>query len=345
MKICIYGGQYGSEGKGSLAEYLINTRRDHSSRELIAFGENSPNSGHTCSLGKTRNLPAAAYFAGVVVMGPDSALDEDVLFQDLVAIRKARGGATPRVYLHEHASIVDEDCIGQESSSGIIKSISSTGSGSGASRAFFKQFLRQPNAVIGKGKFNLARFADAGFEVTMVGREKYMTMVSQALTHDCVFECSQGTLLDNNWGIYPYVTSRPTLPRVAIERNGLGQLIWQYAGVFRTYPIRTGGPSGPTGGAEITFSDIGVEDEIATVTGRKRRVFEFDYGDFNLSLALNRPHMVAFTHLDYIPIAPSSIQTFREWLHDQTDSVPVHEVELLLSSSTGQFIAYKEEMV
>jgi adenylosuccinate synthase len=347
MKICIYGGHYGSEGKGSASEFFIHResgvgRWIRTSPILIVAGENSPNSGHTCSAGKTRNLPAGAYFADAVLLGPDSVIDMDVLLQDIDSIdqwRADHASDKPRiqVFIHEHAALLGPQ--DGQSEIGVVKAISSTGSGSGAARVA-KCFDRDPQRVIKYAVKDLAMAATlANYRIVLLNHSQYLSFVDQHAYSDWVFECSQGTLLDVNWGIFPYVTSRTTLPRVAVERNGLGSLDFDYVGVYRTFPIRTGGPSGPTGGAEITFEDIGVVDEIATVTKRIRRVFQFSLDDFELSLRLTRPQVVCFTHLDYLT-QDDFRETFQSFL-SRMDLMPLlnaHQVSgLFFSHETGKF--------
>lgn len=347
MKLCVFGGQYGSEGKGSVAEYLIREathlhrpeaegERPKRDLRLVALGENSPNSGHTCSLGKTRNIPASSYYADTVLLGPDSAIQLTVLLEDLTNIRAATGKA-PRVYIHEHAAWVCTTDIEEEQSSGVVSRVSSTGSGSGAARTR-KGYLRHTDAVIKSRSMDV--FAEQKFEVSVVSRWAYLKLLEDVQKEDCIFECSQGTLLDTNWGVFPYVTSRSTLPRTAIDRNGVATIPWSYCGVYRTFPIRTGGPSGPTGGDEITFESLGVADEIATVTKRTRRVFKFNREDFYLSLHLTRPSMVFFTHLDYIGVKPTDLEGFLQWYVEAVNNSPLlWRVDgLFLSDTTGQFV-------
>lgn len=342
MKICVFGGQYGSEGKGSVAEYLIGNSRHHDDkgkidRGLVALGENSPNSGHTCSLGKTRNIPASSYFADTVVLGPDSAVMPEVLLEDLTAIKAATGKA-PRVYIHENATFVcQSDVNAERGADGVVDRISSTGSGSGYARVR-KSYHRLPDAIVRSRSWQM--FMDQGFEVSILARHAFIAMLAAISEADCVFECSQGVLLDHSWGIFPYVTSRTTLPRAAVARNAMDTLSLVYAGVYRTFPIRTGGPSGPTTGKEITFESLGVTPEIATVTKRQRRIFQFNRDDFYLSLHLTRPSMVFFTHLDYIGVDPNDLDGFLQWYVEAVDNSPVQwRVDgLFLSNSTGKFV-------
>lgn len=328
MHICIFGGQYGSEGKGSYSEYCA--KRMMPGRELIVAGENSPNSGHTCSLGKVQNLPAASFFADSVLLGPDSVISVLQLYEDLKSIKFATNKSVP-VYIHENAAwCLPSDKV-TEKEDGVVERISSTGSGSGAAR-FRKQYRREALSTIKSIKGYVTPLPDG---VKLLTTKEYQLFVAAHDMDNWLFECSQGVMLDVNFGRFPYVTSRSTLPRVAIERNGLGGMFWQYEGVYRTFPIRTGGPSGPTGGVELTWKDVGVEPEIATVTRRVRRVFAFDSGDFLTSVRLTRPDALAFTHLDYLK------QDFQTWAEDNGIGGVIQKYNVSVSRECGKFERWK----
>lgn len=340
IKTCVFGGHYGSEGKGSLAEYLAS----NITGKIIVAGENSPNSGHTCSKGKTQNIPASSFWADAVLLGPDSVIDSAVLNADLSQL-SSKLEQPPMVYIHQNAAWMEDKDKRLEEGCGIIKRVSSTGSGSGGAR-FKKQFYRMMNATIG-GVLQSQDEVNATFgvgRVSLLNHSQYLSFIeTYAQTHYWIFECSQGALLDINWGIYPYCTSRTTQPRVAIERNGLGGMEWRYAGVYRTYPIRTGGPSGPTGGGETSCKTIGVPDEIASVTKRIRRIFEFSSDDFRLSLTINRPDIVAFTHLDYLRLERDDYPAFITWLGNcHVDMGLMNGKLVMLSDEIGKFSTFDE---
>lgn len=315
-KFVVYGGQYGSEGKASAAEYLA---RKINNKNLVVIGENGPNSGHTCSLGSTRNIPATSYFAKTVVMGPDSVIEPNILIDDWKKTGK------PKIIIHENAALLKETDKNNEFD--VVKRISSTGSGSGKARQ--NKFIdRLDDAVIKNYKFPKG--------IYVLNSDLYYRYLSGIHHRPIIFECSQGTLLDINFGIYPYVTSRTTLPRAAVERNGLGYFDWKYVGVYRTYPIRTGGPSGPTGGVELTWKQLGKKRETATVTKRIRRVFEFSVDDFLKSIKLNRPDILMFTFLDYLE------GSFGEWL-EYYNLVPLIKRNMVyISGKTGEFEKWKQ---
>lgn len=332
---CVYGGQYGSEGKGCVAEFLIHRSRTRD--RLIVFGENAPNSGHTNTKGKTRSMPVSAYFASLVILGPDSVIDPRLLIAELENIRQVNPNL--EIIIHENAAFLRLEDIEKEKEAGLEGRVASTVTGGGAARTS-KALYRAPHLVVG----HLRNFVNAGIQI--VDRFKYSEILQREEDADWLFECSQGLLLDLNLGIYPYVTSRTTHPRAAIERNGLGPSShWRLTGTYRTYPIRTGGNSGPTGGRELQWSDLHLDSEVATVTRRIRRIFEFSGADFLYSLRLVEPDQVAFTHLDYLPKHQQSPGGFQFWLSQSVTGSPMgcellprlKSMKIIAGSSPGVF--------
>ena len=324
--IVVYGGQYGSEGKASAAEFWAKRLKSANPElKLWVIGENGPNSGHTSSMGSTRSIPASSFWADAVLLGPDSVIDIDLLQNDWKKIRKP-------IYIHEHAAIVTPSMKAEEDE--LVQRISSTGSGTGAARAE-KFFKRSVASVIEHDFFSLNK------DIVVLNTESYFNLLGDIHTSLAVFECSQGLLLDTNFGFFPFVTSRSTLPRVAIERNGLGSIPWSFWGVYRTYPIRTGGPSGPCEGGEVTFESLGVEPEITTVTKRKRRIFNFSQGEFLKSMMLARPNGLMFTFLDYLgldSLNESDLRHFHKWADYYGLSPLIKRFPIFVSNQTGVFV-------
>ena len=304
FRICVFGAQFGSEGKGCAAEYLIKRYRNPEKR-LVVYGENAPNSGHTNTIGKTRSMPVSAYLADVCILGPDSAIDPTILTKEVIAVKAVNPNL--QVYVHENAALITLNSIHNEQQSGIEQSISSTVTGGGAART--------SKALHRDRRFTMYEERTRAAGYTIVDQVEYFELLADLGEEDSLFECSQGLMLDLNLGYYPYVTSRTTHPRAVIERNGLGPSgDWLFAGAYRTYPIRTGGNSGPTGGRELSWEEVGVPKEIAVVTKRVRRVFEFSGADFIRSLNLVRPQFLMFTHLDYLQEVAQTPHGFLDWL-------------------------------
>ena len=125
-----------------------------------------------------------------------------------------------------------------------------------------------------------------------------------------LLEGTQGTGLSIFHGDYPSVTSRDTTVSGCLSEAGIGpRRVNRIVLVCRTYPIRVGGQSGGFS-REIDWetvserSGIPVEElhghEVGSVSGKQRRVGEFDWEMLRRACHLNSPTDVALTFVDYL---------------------------------------------
>lgn len=124
-----------------------------------------------------------------------------------------------------------------------------------------------------------------------------------------VIEGSQGfglSLLDG--GFWPKATSRSTTAAAALAEAGLSpRYVDDVTMVLRAFPIRVAGDSGPMHG-ETTWEEIAKRSgraiadvrEFTTVTGRLRRVGNFDPELVQRAIRANAPHRLVLNHLDYV---------------------------------------------
>ncbi len=129
-------------------------------------------------------------------------------------------------------------------------------------------------------------------------------IVHQALArHDeILLEGAQGSMLDLDFGTYPYVTSSSPTAGGALTGSGIPPAAVDLTmGVFKAYSTRVGYGPMPT---ELTdalgeqMRKIGVE--FGTTTGRPRRVGWFDAVVARYSVALNGIRSIALTKLDVL---------------------------------------------
>ncbi|MEW6535703.1 MAG: adenylosuccinate synthase [Candidatus Auribacterota bacterium] len=135
-----------------------------------------------------------------------------------------------------------------------------------------------------------------------------------------LFEGAQGTLLDVDFGTYPYVTSsNPTAGGACIGTGVAPSKIDQVIGVTKAYSTRVGEGPFPTefsGKFADWFRDQG--KEYGATTGRPRRCGWFDVVLTKYSASINQFDYLAITKLDVL---------------DQLDSIKIctayrHEGEL-----------------
>ena len=91
-------------------------------------------------------------------------------------------------------------------------------------------------------------------------------------------EGAQGSLLDIDFGTYPYVTSSNTVPAMAATGSGSGPDKINYIlGITKAYTTRVGSGPFPTELTDEIGESLGRRGkEFGTVTARKRRCGWFD---------------------------------------------------------------------
>jgi len=120
-----------------------------------------------------------------------------------------------------------------------------------------------------------------------------------------LIEGTQGFGLSLYHGNYPFVTSRDTGASNFLAEVGISPLlVTEIILVIRTYPIRVSGNSGPLTNEitwEILSGRVGKKvEETTTVTGKVRRVAEFDIDAVKTAILVNRPTQIALQFLNYL---------------------------------------------
>jgi len=115
-----------------------------------------------------------------------------------------------------------------------------------------------------------------------------------------LFEGAQGTLLDIDYGTYPFVTSSNCLAGAASAGAGVPPQMLQYVlGIVKAYTTRVGSGPFPT---EL-FDEVGAGlaqrgNEFGSVTGRPRRCGWFDAAALKRSIQINGITGMCITKLD-----------------------------------------------
>lgn len=321
MVSVVVGGQYGSEGKGKISQYLAAER---GAAAVVRIG--GSNSGHTGYLGDAevmvlRQLPTAALLPDVLcVLGPGSYIDAAVLLREI----EETGLPTERLRIDERAFLITDEDKAAEMRSGQVAAIGSTGSGTGAAVA--RRIDRQaPSATVRDAPALKPFLADT-------------TAVLRSLLDSKARVIVEGT---QGFGLsvlhsphYPYVTSRDTSASGAISEAGLSPRdVDEVVLVLRAFPIRVGGNSGPLLN-EIDWETLAIEGgrdgdlaEYTSVTGRLRRVGRFDPEIVRRAIAVNQPTLIAMNHIDYVDsdcVASGTLtDTARKFVREVSDSIGV----------------------
>jgi len=147
-----------------------------------------------------------------------------------------------------------------------------------------------------------------------------------------LLEGTQGTALSIHHGLYPHVTSRETSTAGCLADAGIShRRVRDVIMVLRTYPIRVANPTqggGTSGwmGSELNFEEISKRsgiplDEVrntekGSVSGRPRRIAEFDWVQLRRAAEINGATKIALTFADYLGIANRRAASFADLNQD-----------------------------
>lgn len=294
--VVVVGGQYGSEAKGHVCGWLGEREFD-----LLGVRVGGSNAGHTLDGVALRQIPVAAIrlarYSTELAIAAGSEFDIDVVREELAKV--APDGWMPELAVDPEATWVDAN---HKAASRIVYEAGhptgGTGKGVGAAR----------RARLAKVADRVRDHVD---EVHGLGRSVYVNDVASRIDyhlqqgHTVLIEGTQGYGLGQHAGYYPYVTSgdcraidfmaqagvSPWAPEVGLLE------VWV---VFRSYPIRVAGNSGPMR-RELTWDSIGVPAEQTTVTKKTRRVGSWDTDLARAAMQANggAAAHIAYMHLDY----------------------------------------------
>ena len=333
--LVVVGCQWGDEGKGKLVDYL------GEKADIIVRFQGGNNAGHTIVIGektfKLSLLPSGilrddklSIIGNGVVLDPWALKKEiDLLEKMGITISKNKLMIAENVSLilpfHKELDSLRENLAG-------AKKIGTTGRGIGPAyedkvgrrsvrlsdlnnpillRARLERSLAHHNVLMkgyNKPEYSISQIEDKLKEITSF-ISKFSISVWQELddkknkNKTILFEGAQGSLLDVDFGTYPYVTSSNTLaPAASIGSGVSAKRVNTVLGIVKAYTTRVGEGPFPT---ELVNDKVGehlaaVGHEKGTVTGRDRRCGWFDAALVKQTCILNGVDGIAITKLDVL---------------------------------------------
>ena len=321
-------GQYGSTGKGLLAAYLA----EQPGNEVdLAITNASANAGHwTKYKDKDRKGFCCFHMPTFGVVQPDciiyinagAIIHPSTLLEELDTLNISHD----RVVVHPNAAIIrDEDQQQERAADSGATNIASTQKGVG--QALINK--------IGRKELNVANNCDQLQH--LLGVIDVNSRLSQGARVS--IEVPQGYSLSINSEFYPHTTSRQcTVSQGITDANVHPSFLGSIAQSMRTFPIRVGhiysdtghiiGHSGPVYAdqRELGWGVVGVEPELTTVTGRQRRIFDWSWTQFDMSVTDNRPTHLFINFLNYMQdddTALDLISKIEQRYNDIMDSEPI----------------------
>ncbi|MCL0078655.1 adenylosuccinate synthase [Dehalococcoidia bacterium] len=336
--IAIIGGQWGDEGKGKLIDLLAEKA------SIVARFSGGNNAGHTVvnEFGEfgLHMIPSGVFHSHVdCLIGNGVVINPRVLISEIETLQ-GRGIDVSRLFISDRAHLImpyhllldalEEDARGKSA-------IGTTRLGIGPAYAdkvsrlgirfgdlldkdLFRRRLRailnHKNAIISRvfGASPLSfdeiyqEYCNYADRLLPFIRETSL-MVNEALEKGdtVLLEGAQGTMLDIDFGTYPYVTSSSCTAGGACLGIGISPLqIDKIIGVYKAYTTRVGGGPMPTELRDAT-GDMMRErgKEYGTTTGRPRRCGWFDGVATRFSARLNGFTGAALTKFDVLDTLPT----------------------------------------
>jgi adenylosuccinate synthase len=332
--VTVVGAQWGDEGKGKIVDWL-SERAD-----VIVRFQGGHNAGHTLVIDgvtyKLSLLPSGIVRPGKLsVIGNGVVLDPWALFAEIDRLAGQGIHVTPdNLIIAENAPLIlplhGELDRAREAQVSVAK-IGTTGRGIGpayedkAGRrairvadlgdaatldARIDRLLTHHDALrAGLGlppvdRADLrARLLDAAPRLLPFARPVWKVLDDRRRAgHRILFEGAQGSLLDVDFGTYPFVTSSTTLAGQAAAGSGMGPASAGFVlGIVKAYTTRVGEGPFPTELTDATGERLGERGhEFGTVTGRKRRCGWFDAVLVRQTCALSGVTGIALTKLDVL---------------------------------------------
>jgi adenylosuccinate synthase len=359
----VLGLAWGDEGKGRVCDALA------SDVDYVSRYSGGNNAGHTVRVGeeefKLHLVPSGIVREGVVcTIGNGVVVDPEVLVEEVEAL-EARGlDVRDRLKVDGRAHLIMPYHIALDSHREIALGdarIGTTNRGIGPAyedkvarsgiraqdifdegilKTKLKAALREKNAIFenvyGEKQYEVADVASwllsfSEFIGPMVADTG--TLLREALENRerVLLEGGQATLLDNDHGTYPFVTSSNPTVGGAVVGSGIpaGQLEY-VVGVTKAYTTRVGDGPMPTELFDETGETIrSVGREYGTTTGRSRRVGWLDLPAIKWAASLNGITHVAITLLDVLSAVDEiNICIGYEIGGERIEGYPMHQTDL-----------------
>jgi adenylosuccinate synthase len=317
----LLGLQWGDEGKGKIVDVLT------SKYDIIARFQGGPNAGHTLEFDGIkhvlRTIPSGIFHKNAInIIGNGVVIDPVVFQKEIEGLAKFDIDLKSRLIISRKAHLIlpthrlldaaSEASKGKAKIGSTLKGIGPTymdKTGRNGIRvgdielSDFKERYRiladKHEAMIQfydvSIQYNLEEMEKEFFDaieelkkLTFIDSEEYLHK-AQKEQKSILCEGAQGSLLDVDFGTYPYVTSSNTTAAGACTGLGIApNKIKEVYGIFKAYTTRVGSGPFPT---EL-FDEVGatmakVGNEFGSVTGRQRRCGWLDLVALKYAIQIN----------------------------------------------------------
>jgi len=330
----LLGLQWGDEGKGKIVDVLC----PH--YDIIARFQGGPNAGHTLEFDNQKyvlnTIPSGIFNDKILnVIGNGVVIDPIILKREIDNLKtsgfdpvsKGKLVIARKAHLilptHQLLDAASESKMGSDKIGSTLKGIGPTymdktgRNGLRIGDTTLPDFQERYNKLVEKHKSILSHYGDIPdfsekekqfFEaiefIKSIPHVDSEHLINTALKEgkSVLAEGAQGTLLDIDFGSYPFVTSSTTTSAGACTGLGVApQTIGKVIGIFKAYCTRVGSGPFPT---ELD-NDLGetlrqVGHEFGATTGRARRTGWIDIPALKYAIMLNGVTELVMTKADVL---------------------------------------------
>jgi len=331
--VVVIGTQWGDEGKGKIVDWLSGKA------DIVVRFQGGNNAGHTIQIdGKTYKLsllPSGIIRGKYAIIGNGVVLDPWALYEEIksissqgIVINNNNLAIAENVHLilplHKKIDELNEAIKGSSLIGTTKKGIGPAYEDKVGRRGIRLCDLFDKNYLINKVEsltsyhnirlksqnFKLFNSKDVFDEIVKISN--FLTQFSSPVwmkinkeiknKKKILFEGAQGSLLDIDFGTYPFVTSSNTLAGQINLGTGLGNKNKNYyLGIAKAYTTRVGSGPFPTELEDSIGEYLSQKgNEYGTVTNRKRRCGWFDSVLVKQTVILNGLDSIVITKLDVL---------------------------------------------
>jgi adenylosuccinate synthase len=316
----LLGLQWGDEGKGKIVDVFT------PKYDIIARFQGGPNAGHTLEFNGIKHvlhtIPSGIFHPNKInIIGNGVVIDPVILKKEIEGLKKHNVDTNTALKISKKAHLIlpthrlidqaSEAAKGKAKIGSTLKGIGPTymdktgRNGLRVGDIITPNFIEKYNALVEKHKqllafynfnnYNLSELEPAFFEgidllksLDFIDSEHYLHS-SLLNSKRILAEGAQGSMLDVDFGTYPFVTSSNTMTAGACTGLGIApNRIGEVFGIFKAYATRVGSGPFPTeqenADGELMRKN---GNEFGSTTGRARRCGWIDLPALKYAININ----------------------------------------------------------
>jgi len=353
----ILGLQWGDEGKGKIVDYFA------AQYDIIARFQGGPNAGHTLYVGESKQkvvlhqIPSGVFHQGTVnLIGNGVVLDPVTLSRECATVSGFGVDLKKNLFISERTQLILPTHRALDKAAELAKGESKIGStlkgigpaymdktgrnglrvGDLLHKSFTTSYIKlrlKHQKLLDTYHFNedITAWEEEFFEAIELLRSlnivngEYFINEQIGRGKKVLAEGAQGTMLDIDFGTFPFVTSSNTISAGVCSGLGVApQRIREVMGVSKAYCTRVGSGPFPTELHDTTGEELRrLGNEFGATTGRPRRCGWMDLVALKYACMINGVTAVIMTKADVLDHFPM-LQVATSYQVDgaSTDKVP-----------------------